>query len=142
MHIIIIYIFSLVCGCFYIVIYAYMLKKYSHFSDLQAADKYKTNSTIGCMLSLTGHAAPMAASSLGEGGVKNFRKVFARGKRGGGGGSEIQKFLFGWGGYIVWGGSNFVWGEGGGGGHIILKKKSKLRNTSIKSIFGITKLIS
>ena len=72
-----------------------MLKKYSHFSDLQAADKYKTNSTIGCMLSLTGHAAPMAASSLGEGGVTNCRKVFARGKE-----EEVRNFYLGNGGYI------------------------------------------
>ena len=47
-----------------------MLKKYSHFSDLQAIDKYKTNSIEARMYaSLTGHAPPsMAASSLGEGG--------------------------------------------------------------------------
>ena len=32
-------------------------------------------------------------SSLGMGGVKNFRKVFA--------GGRDQKFLFWWGGYIV-----------------------------------------
>ena len=36
----------------------YMLEKYSHFSDLQANDKYKTNSTIECMLSLKGMHPP------------------------------------------------------------------------------------
>ena len=89
-----------------------MLKKYSHFSDLQAAYKYKTNSTIGCMLSLTGHAAPMAASSLGEGGVKNFRKVFARGK---GGGQKFRNFYLGEGGILFEGGVILcgVRGEGG-----------------------------
>ena len=72
----------------YILIYAYMLKKYSHFSDLQETDKYKANFTKARMYaSLTGHApSSMAASSFGEGGVKNFRKVFA--------GGEGQKFLF------------------------------------------------
>ena len=115
-----------------------MLKKYSHFSDLQAADKYKTNSTIGCMLSLTGHAAPMAASSLGEGGVKNFRSL-CQGK-GGGGDQKFRNFYLGEGGILFEGGVILCGVRGGG--HIILKKKSKLRNTSIKSIFGITKLIS
>ena len=52
----------------------------------------------------------------GGGGRRNFRKVFA----GGGGG-----------------GGNFV----GRRGHVILKQKLKLHKTSIKSIFGITKLI-
>ena len=51
-----------------------MLKKYSHFSDLQATDKYKTNSTIGCMLSLTaGHAPPLhGCLQLGGGGYLKY----------------------------------------------------------------------
>ena len=63
----------------------YMLEKYSHFSDLQANDKYKTNSTIECMLSLKGmHPPPTLCGCLqiGGGEVKSFRKVFAGGKRG------------------------------------------------------------
>ena len=63
-----------------------MLEKYSHFSDLQATDKYKANFTIGCMLSLTVHAPPLRGClQIGGEGVKSFRKVFAGGK----GGSEI-----------------------------------------------------
>ena len=74
----------------------YVLKKYSHFCDLQETDKYEIYSTKASMYaSLTGHAPP----------PKNFRKVFAIG-----GG---QKFLFWWGGgYIV---------GGGKGGHVILE---------------------
>ena len=60
----------------------YVLKKYSHFCDLQETDKYEIYSTKASMYaSLTGHAPPPQ---------KNFRKVFALG-----GG---QKFLFWWGG--------------------------------------------
>ena len=71
-----------------------MLEKYSHFSDLQANDKYKTNSTIECMLSLKGmHPPPppppsVAASRLGEGELKVSEKSLP-GER------EGQKFLFG-----------------------------------------------
>ena len=80
-----------------------MLKKYSHFSDLQATDKYKTNSTIGCMLKLnrafTATPPPPALhGSLQHGGrwgVKNFRKVFA-GRKG-----AVTNFYLGEGGYIV-----------------------------------------
>ena len=57
-----------------------MLEKYSHFSDLQANDKYKTNSTIECMLSLKGmHPPPLLLPDWGRG-VKSFRKLFAGGK--------------------------------------------------------------
>ena len=52
-----------------------------------------------------------------------------------GGGSEI--FILVVGGYVVGGRGNFV----GRRGHVILKQKLKLHKTSIKSIFGITKLI-
>ena len=69
----------------------------------------------------------------GGGGRRNFRKVFAG--WGGGGGSEI--FILVVGGYVVGGRGNFV----GRRGHVILKQKLKLHKTSIKSIFGITKLI-
>ena len=50
-------------------------------------------------------------------------------------GSEI--FILVVGGYVVGGRGNFV----GRRGHVILKQKLKLHKTSIKSIFGITKLI-
>ena len=73
----------------------YVLKKYSHFCDLQETDKYEIYSTKASMYaSLTGHAPP----------PQNFRKVFAIG-----GG---QKFLFWWGGLYCWGGE---------GGHVILE---------------------
>ena len=59
-----------------------MLKKYSHFSDLQATDKYKTNFTKARIYaSLTGHAPPsMAACSLGEGGLKISEKSLPGGR--------------------------------------------------------------
>ena len=83
-----------------------MLKKYSHFPDLQATDKYKKNFTKARMYaSLTGHAPSLQGClQLGagrEGGFKKFRKAFA-------GGGKVKHFYFGEG-----GGSNFVWGGGG-----------------------------
>ena len=57
-----------------------------------------------------------------------------------GGGQKFRNFYLGEGGILFEGGVILCGVRGGG--HIILKKKSKLRNTSIKSIFGITKLIS
>ena len=77
-----------------------MLRKYSHFSDLQATDKYKTNFTIGCMLKLNRAFTPHPPfhGSLQHGGgwgVKNFKKVFA-GRKG-----AVTNFYFGEGGYIV-----------------------------------------
>ena len=65
-----------------------MLKKYSHFSDLQAIDKYKTNSTEARMYaSLTGHAPPLhGCLQLGGRGLKISEKSLP-GETGG------QKFL-------------------------------------------------
>ena len=66
-----------------------MLKKYSHFSDLQETDKYKANSTKARMYaSLTGHApSSMAASSFGEGGLKISEKSLP--------GGRVRNFYFG-----------------------------------------------
>ena len=79
-----------------------MLRKYSHFSDLQATDKYKTNSTIGFMLKLNRAftQTPSPPSWLPPawgrmGGVKNFRKVFAGRKE------AVTNFYLSEGGYIV-----------------------------------------
>ena len=60
-----------------------MLKKYSHFSDLQATDKYKTNST----------KARMYASLTGGARVRNFYFGEEGGSNFVGGG--------GWGGHII-----------------------------------------
>ena len=86
-----------------------MLRKYSHFSDLQATDEYQTNSTIGCMLKLNRacmHPPPLpipprlyGSLQLGEeGGLKISGKSLP-GERG-------QSEIFIWvrvgeGGYIV-----------------------------------------
>ena len=86
-----------------------MLKKYSHFPDLQATDKYKKNFTKARMYaSLTGHAPSLQGClQLGGGreGLKNSEKPLL-----GEGRSNIFILVRG-------GGSNFVWG---GGCHIIL----------------------
>ena len=74
----------------------YVLKKYSHFCDLQETDKYEIYSTKASMYaSLTGHAPP----------PKKFQKSLCHR-----GWSEI--FILVGGGYIV---------GGGKGGHVILE---------------------
>ena len=63
-----------------------------------------------------------------EGGVKNFRKVFA-------GGRGVRIFV------LVGGGLNCWRSWWGGGAYIVGVGRGKLHNTSIKTIFGITNLI-
>ena len=95
-----------------------MLRKYSHFSDLQATDKYKTNSTIGCMLKLnrafTQTPPPfMAPSSMGEDGWLKISEKFLPGER-----RQSQIFIWVKGGILFEGGIILL---GGRGGHIILE---------------------
>ena len=79
---------------------------------------------------------PPSSLQLGVGGVGAGGEISGKSLLGGvGGGSEI--FILVVGGYVVGGRGNFV----GRRGHVILKQKLKLHKTSIKSIFGITKLI-
>ena len=91
-----------------------MLRKYSHFSDLQATDKYKTNSTIGCMLKLNRAFTPpplpfMAPSTMGEdGGLKISEKSLPGERR------QSQIFIWVKGGILFEGGVILLGGGGGG----------------------------
>ena len=94
-----------------------MLRKYSHFSDLQATDKYKTNSTIGCMLKLNRAFTPppplpfMAPSTMGEdGGLKISEKSLPGERR------QSQIFIWVKGGILFEGGVILL-GGGGVGSH-------------------------
>ena len=70
-----------------------MLKKYSHFPDLQATDKYKIYSTKASIYDgLTGHALPL---QLGGGGLKIPEKCLCQG--------GVKKFYFGGGRLYCWG---------------------------------------
>ena len=97
-----------------------MLRKYSHFSDLQATDKYKTNSTIGCMLKLNRAFTPpspfMAPSSMGEDGGLKISEKSLPGERG-----QSQIFIWVKGGILFEGGVILL---GGGSHNFVVKVKT------------------